>query len=343
MLGALPVGLSAWFGQLTSATGDAWHLLNAGFSALVFFGLATGVVAFTRRRPDLFGGLNVGWAFAVFLALTGVLMLIAPWAPPLVQTWSRGAWLVTAPVALGLMVAFLRRVQKLEEAQEVEAREASVQWKLDQTRQRLEHLQTENQSLVTQRDRLRLDADRLARERDAATEEADAARIREEESGLYTRSHFIERLREEFERCQRREALPLPLFIGLQGLETVEATKRETVTNRAAQTLQAELRLPDLACRFDRSEFLIVPCDTNAKGVTALTKRLHRQFKRDMTRLDDSTRPAGLGFAFVLMDVPVHLQQFEDYLEACNQAIPKIRQQPVDRLVRVPASFGHTS
>jgi formylglycine-generating enzyme required for sulfatase activity len=43
--------------------------------------------------------------------------------------------------------------------------------------------------------------------------------------------------------------------------------------------------------------------------------------------------------AFVLMDFPVPLQQFDDFLEACERGSVRVQAQPENRLVHLPATF----
>jgi GGDEF domain-containing protein len=328
-----------WLGGLGAALGIPWSALHAGFAGLVFISLAGGVVAFTRRRQDLFHGLSIGWGFALLLGATGGLMLAAPLTPDPGLAYVRGAQVITAPLALLLMLAFLLRLRGLEEYEDSEARQATLHTELTQTRQRLAHLQAENAELARQREAAEDESRRLAAERNEATRQASELRIRDEGSGLYTREHFVERLREEFERAHRRGTLPLPLFIGLQGLEALSVDSREEVLDRAGRIVREDLRLPDLACRFADSEMLVIPCETDAKGAGLLARRLHRRLKRGLPRTQGS-EGLSVTCVFVLLDFDVGLQRFEDFLEACERSIEPVRRQPPDRLTRLPARLA---
>jgi len=328
-----------WLGGLSKVLGIPWQALHSGFAGLVFLSLAGGVVAFTRRRQDLFQGFSIGWAFGLFLGCTGVLMLTDPFAPATVRDWIRSGQVLTAPLALLLMLAFLLRLRRLEEYEDSEARQANLQTELSQQKERLAHLRKENAELAQQRDQARSEIQRLASERNEASQQLCNLRIREEGSGLYTRAHFLERLREEFERSHRRGALPLPLFIGLQGLEEVAPAEREDALQLAGRIVREGLRLPDLACRFGEAELLVIPSETDSKGTGALAQRLHRRLKKGLARASGSGRQP-ITNAFVLLEFDVGLNQFEDFLEACNHALEQVRQQPPNRFIRLPARFA---
>lgn len=331
--------LGGWLTGLGAHSDVPWQALHSGFSGLVFVGLAGGVVAFTRRRQDLFSGISLGWAFALFLGATGALMLADPFAPPATQGWVRAAQMLTAPLALLLMLGFLLRIRGLEEYADSEAREATLESGLREHQQRLDQLRAENAELARLRDQAASDNQRLAAERQAAVRQAEQMRIREEGSGLYTRAHFVERLREEFERASRRGQLPLPLFIGLQGLEPLDEQQRQAMLDQAGRIVREDLRLPDLACRFGDTQLLVVPCETDTKGAAALARRLHRRLKRGLGRAGGSQRVT-VSCVFVLLDFDVHLQRFEDYLEACDRSAAEVPNQPANRLTRLPARFA---
>lgn len=334
----------AWLGSLSetvTALGLSWHGLHAGFAAVVFLALASGVAIFTRRRRDLFFGPNlaIGWGFALLLGVTGGLIIAAMVAPAGTQAWLRGSQLIAAPLTLVLMGLFLWRLGTLEDSDDSRARETELQTELDQARQHLLYLRRDNAELTEQRDRAAREAQNLTIERDSAVLRERKQRIRNERTGLYSRAHFIERLREEFERCQRRGDHPLPLFIGFPGLEKLDAQQQTTVLEKAGYTVKSALRLPDLACQFSDTELLVIPCDTDRSGVGALSRRLHRNLKRNLARAAGNRQPAP-ACVFVLLEFSVNLQQFEDYLEACDASVKQVRHQPANRLTRLPASFA---
>lgn len=327
---------------LTEQLGLSWQALHAGFSGLVFVALAGGVVAFTRRRQDLFSGFSVGWAFALLLGATGGLMVTDAIAPPATREWVRGAQVLAAPLALLLMGSFLLRIRGLEEYEDSEARQATLTSELRQNRSQLAELRAQNAELARLRDQAISENERLAAQRQAAAQQAEARRIREEHSGLYTRDHFVERLREEFERANREGELPMPLFIGLQGLEPLDEKAREALMARAGRIIREDLRLPDLACRFSDTELVVVPCETDTRGAAALARRLHRQLKRGLTQAGGFDR-ASPSLVFVVLDFEVNLVRFEDYLEACELSAPDVRKQTPNRLTRLPARFTEPS
>ena len=318
--------------------GGSWPILQTGFSGLVFLALAGGVVAFTRRRQDLFTGFSVGWAFAFSLAATGALMIADTLMPPDRLEWVRGGQMLVAPLALLLMAAFLLRIRRLETSEDSETRETDLAAQLRQNRRQLEELRAQNAELARARDETASENSRLVRECEAASRQAEAMRIRETDSGLYTRTHFVERLREEFERTNREGAMPLPLFIGLQGLEQFGEQGRETLMAQAGRVLRDNLRLPDLACRFGETELLVIPCETDARGAAALARRLHRHLNRALARSSGSSRVTP-NLTFVLLDFEVNLVRFEDYLEACELSATDVPQQTPNRLTRLPARF----
>lgn len=331
-------GLFEWLAGLGAAAGVPWEDLISGFSGLVFVGLAGGVAGFTRRRQDLFSGLSIGWGFALLLGGTGLLMLAAPLAPAGAQDWVRGGQVVTAPLALVLMGLFLLRIRHLEDSEDSEAGRASLHTDLQHTQQRLENLKAKAAELERQRREAVSETQRLASERNAAVREAHALKVRDEDTGLYTRGHLIERLRQEFERTHRRGGVPLPLFVGLQGLEALSAENRKTALKRAGRVVQEGLRLPDLACQFAERELLVIPCETDAKGAQALARRLHRRLKRGLARLEGA-EGVSVACVFVLLDFEYGPPRFEDFLEACDQSVGQVRKQPANRLIRIPARF----
>ncbi|MEF8794111.1 diguanylate cyclase domain-containing protein [Thiohalorhabdus sp.] len=321
------------------AVGLSWETLQAGFAGFVFLALAGGVIAFTRRRQDLFSGFSVGWAFALFLGATGALMIAGPLVPSETLNWVRGGQLLIGPLALLLMGGFLVRMRRLEAFEDSEAREGDLATQLRQSQHQLAELQARNAELARIRDETAQENSRLAWDYEAASRQAEAMRIREEDTGLYTRAHFLERMREEFERTTRNGGMPLPLFIGLQGLDQLEEQAREDLMAQAGRVLRENLRLPDLACRFGETELLVVPFQTDSRGAAALARRLHRYLKRALPQANGPNRVTP-NLVFVLLDFEINLVRFEDYLEACEVSATDVPKQTPNRLTRLPARFA---
>ncbi|HKJ70351.1 MAG TPA: diguanylate cyclase [Gammaproteobacteria bacterium] len=328
-------------GWLTGADGPAglpWDTLYAGLSGLLFAGVAVGVAGWTRRWTRS-GDIAIGWAFALLLGTSGLLLLAGPFVSAADMGWVRTGQLFTAPLALLLMAAFLARLWRLEGWDEYEQRAADLEAGIRYERQRLERLREENAELARQGKEALRENDRLASERDLALAEARALQTRDEDTGLYTRTHFVQRLREEFERTHRRGQLPSPLFIALRGLPDDNPEHRAELLSRTGRILREELRMPDLACQFADAEFLVIPCETDVRGTAALARRLYKQIKRALARAGDGgdgTPDA----VFVLVTFELNLQRFEDFLEACERSVEAVRRQPAGRLNRIPAPLN---
>lgn len=332
------MGLTESLSGVNGELDFSWRALQAGLSGLVFLGLTGGVVTLLRRRRDLFSGFGVGGAFALFLGATGILMIAELLAPPGTRAWVRGGQILMAPLALVLMAGFLQRLRGLETSEDCQAREAELAAELRQARSKLHELKEQNAELTRLKDQAVSDNQRLASERQSALQQAEAMRTREEDSGLYTWDHFVERLREEFERSSREGNMPLPLFIGFPGLDSQAGADREALMGRAGHIIRQGLRLPDLACRFGEREILVIPYGADIQAVAALARRLHRSLQRDLTGSSDSG-PTAPSCVFVVLEFEICPVRFEDYLEACECSAVDIANQPPDRLTRLPARF----
>jgi PleD family two-component response regulator len=202
----------------------------------------------------------------------------------------------------------------------------------DSYRQRLEALEKDHEALALRHDEQRWMEERLQREVAAKEAELARERIRDEATGLFTRDHFLLRMREEFERALRRGGMPAPLFMGLQGLKGLSAEEVDGAMAEMGKILSRCLRQPDIATRFSEHELVVVPVDTDEQGGVTLARRVHRE----VARVFSSDHPVGVTFA--LMDYDVAFQEYQDFIAACDHVRAQLARQEPGKLVRYSSS-----
>jgi GGDEF domain-containing protein len=324
-------------GLMEQAGGLGWLGLAAAAAGGVLLLWAWAVWRLARNRPSTISQGGPLYGLALLLGLTGLLFLLGPIPPesplrPLVQ----GGQALVGILGLVMLVGMLRLLRELDEAPELEglmAENRSLRRESDSYRERLEALEKEYHNLAIQRDEAQWEHDRLLRELRAKDAELARERIRDEVTGLFTPDHFLLRMQEEFERDLRRGRMPVPLFMGLQGLEALTEEERERVLRRMGTILMDTLRQPDLASRFSDAELVVVPSDTDEDGALLVARRIHQAVTKAFNG-NMGGRAGEVGVTFALVTYEVTFQDYQDFVNACERVRSQLPHQAPGKLVR---------
>jgi len=310
-----------------------WLEMAATGSGVVLMAWSGAVFLFARRRPDAVGSGVPLYGLALLLALAGGDSLAGSLGPEVgagpLGDWGRVAIALVGAASLAGMVRLLQGLDQAPSGDWLAAENRALRRESDNYRQRLEALEKEYEALALRHDEHRWVEERLQREVAAKEAELARERIRDEATGLFTRDHFLLRMREEFERALRRGGMPAPLFMGLQGLEALTAEEAARAMADMGKILSSCLRQPDIATRFSEQELVVVPVDTDEQGGVTLARRVHREVARSFSGGDT---PVGVTFA--LVDFDVQFQEYQDFIAACDHVRAQLAQQEPGKLVR---------
>ena len=316
--------------------GAPWLEVTATVSGMVVLAWAVAVFLFARRRPKVIaqGAPLYGLALLLMLGGGGLLVesLTVGRPPEPLEEGIRAAIAVVGGLGLGGMIRLVKGLDQAPSLDWLTAENRALRRESDSYRQQLEGLKKEHGDLALKHDEQRWEVERLQREVAAREAQLAQERIRDEATGLFTRDHFLQRMREEFERALRRGCMPAPLFLGLQGLEDLDPQQQARILHETGQVLVKCMRQPDIATRFSEHELVVVPVDTDQQGGTALARRVHRE----VVRAFHGENPVGVTFA--LMDYDVTFQEYPDFIAACDHVRSQLTRQDPGKLVRYSAS-----
>jgi diguanylate cyclase (GGDEF)-like protein len=326
------------FATLRGGLGWDWTTglwLGAGLALLV---LGRMVGAYGSRLPEFLPRPAAVYAVGAFLGLAGLAVLIRPLGGlpgvPMVLAMVGGLAAVAGLASLVLLGRGLTTLDVLPAVRGLSRENRELVRASSDCGARLERAERAERDLGRRNEELTWEVAQL---REALADKDRALgeeRLRDDLTGLFNRTHFVNRLREEFERGQRNERLPQPLFIGLQGLERLSERDQEWVLAKAGQVIKETLRMGDLGARYGERAFLVVASDAPPSGVVRFAMRLHKALKRGLRKGPDN-RALPVRCAYVLVDLDLELREFSDFLEVCNHVLLRVPHQAPDRLVRL--------
>jgi diguanylate cyclase (GGDEF)-like protein len=330
-----------WVAQFQTTSvylGWGWDSLAWATGGLMLAVMGRMVGAYGGRLPDFVPRPAAIYALGLFLGAAGAAGILVPLLRlPGIPILLFIALLLAATaglVSLGLLGRGLTTLDLLPAVRGLNAEKQALERQTGDCGVRLERAERAERELGRRCEELGWEVSRLQE----ALADKDRAlkneRVHDELTGLYNRAHFVERLREEFERGQRSGWLPRALFVGMHGMDDLPEREREWVLARAGGIIKQSLRLEDLASHYAEREFLLIATDATPEGVAALAKRLHKALNRGLRR-GSQQQVLPVRCAYVQVELEVEPTEFTDYLEVLNRVLLGVRRQPADRLVRL--------
>ena len=341
--------MASWWQKLFGGWLEQFHTVatylgwGAGSLAWALGGLLLAVMgrmvtAYGGRLPEFVPRPAAVYALGVFLVTAGASGILVPLLRlPGVPVLLFITLLLAATaglVSLGLLGRGLTTLDLLPAVRGLNAEKHALEKTTEDCGARLERAERAERELGRRCEELSWEVTSLQE----ALADKDRAlkneRVHDELTGLFNRSHLVERLREEFERGQRNGWLPRALFIGVHGLDNLTEREREWVLARTGGIIKQSLRLEDLAAHYAEREFLVIATDASHEGVVALARRMHKALNRGLRR-GSQNQALPVSCSFVQVDMDVEPTEFADFLEVINRVLLAVRRQPANRLVRL--------
>lgn len=155
-------------------------------------------------------------------------------------------------------------------------------------------------------------------------------------TGLYVRSYFFERAREELVRCIRHKLSCSLLMIDLdtfkQKNDTYGHLVGDVVLRDVAKLLQRNLREVDLLARYGGEEFIMLLIETDAEQALPVAQRLKQLVEVHPIRAYDEllTQTVSIGLAAFPQDGP----GLETLIERADQALYAAKRAGRNRVIR---------
>ncbi|MEA1963930.1 MAG: diguanylate cyclase [Candidatus Aerophobetes bacterium] len=152
--------------------------------------------------------------------------------------------------------------------------------------------------------------------------------IRDELTGLYSRSYFLARAREEITRSSREEIYPSFLFCDVDDFKAINRIKGyaegDKVLCQTAKTIKSSLREEDTLCRYGGDEFVVLLPKTDPFQAEKIAERIHQAF----LRAKGAKNYSSLGISIGIASYPIHGNFIEDILAKADRSMIFAKHHP---------------
>jgi len=152
--------------------------------------------------------------------------------------------------------------------------------------------------------------------------------IRDELTGLYSRSYFLTRAKEEIIRSFREGNYLSFLFCDIDDFRSINRiqgyAEGDKVLCQVAKIIKSSLRREDILCRYGGDEFAILLPKADSFLAVKIAERVHQAF----TRKEEVKNYPSLGISIGIASYPIHGKFIEDILAKADRSMIFAKHHP---------------